>query len=233
MSATRGRGHRQRRRGEQGFTLIETLVSLSILAVIGTVVGTAFSVGLKVVGRGGAGDRFSVVGDQSLLEETLGRDVARASCIEVSGTTTYGLCTNGFTEPPCNSALLCVGWVQFPSPSIGGPPTCQVAVFTLSTSPQTNGQLARTEYSATTTATPISTTFVTSRSEPVTLAFTPAPQTFMVPRVGAAPYPWLRSLSITVTSKTVSTTPAVYTLRPLSSDPSGAAATIVTAGPPC
>jgi prepilin-type N-terminal cleavage/methylation domain-containing protein len=130
------RAYRTKRRSEGGMTLIELLVVCSILSIVGTVIMVAFSVGLVAFGRGGVTDRTTAANDLMVFEQRLGKDVARAVCIEAPTTssTTYGRCANSLSSvsTPCVSSgstksLLCIAWPQLPP--FPGLPVCHTAVY--------------------------------------------------------------------------------------------------------
>ncbi len=70
-----------RRRGQRGLTLIELLVTLSVLAVIGGSLVGALSVGLRLLGPAGAPARLTGSHDLLAFEQQIGADIARADCL--------------------------------------------------------------------------------------------------------------------------------------------------------
>src|SRR3989442_10311735 len=79
---------RRARSDQSGFTLVELLVSVIILALIGVSIAAAFTVGFHVLGN--RGDQVALAGSNDVLalEQQLGRDIARADCLAASGQTT-------------------------------------------------------------------------------------------------------------------------------------------------
>jgi prepilin-type N-terminal cleavage/methylation domain-containing protein len=207
---------------EQGLTLIELSVSLAILAIIAGAIAAAFSVGLRVMAKGGPQDRLAGAHDLASLEQVLGRDGSRAACIKVLGATVYGhaTCSSTFNQVAgCSAAnSLCFAWPQFD----GAVWSCHVASYS-AISATVGGMVARAEFSgASTTSTipeTVDTVIVTSTvgpSDVVTVSDgTPSP-----------PYPWLRSLHISIQATGVSKQQfsQALTLHPVASDPGGGAA---------
>lgn len=210
------------RRSQRGFTLIETLVSLAILTVIGGVIAATYSVGLKALGAGGAEDRLAGAHDQEVFEQLLGKDAARAACIQVSGGTKYGSCSAGLAHATittaCSSAVVCIGWPQVSESS------CHVAVYRV-----TSGVARRQEYrvAANETVTPYANNLITTDTVSLLISVT----TTSAPSGGA----WVGSLTIAITNTGVAKGVPTDTLvlHPLASDPAGPAAAITGSGPPC
>jgi hypothetical protein len=203
-----------------GLTLIELIVSISILAIIGGVVATAFSVGLTILRPGGPQSRLFASDSVMVMEQVLGRDGARASCIQVppSGTR-YGSCSAAhFSLVNCPAADLCFGWPQVSDQS------CHVADYRVG-----NAVIAtRTEYVAGNLVPSSSSTL--TREAAVTIAvgapttITPAGET----------YAWVRALPVAVTATGVVNPPSqALTLHPVATDPAGASSQITLTGSPC
>jgi len=212
------------RRSERGLTLIEAVVSIALLAMVGSIVGAAYSVGLKALGTGGAGDRLAGAHDQMVFEQQLGQDVTRASCVQVPPGPKYGSCSNGFANSSiasrCAGAALCVGWAQVSDSS------CHVAAYTSS-----SNKYRRTEYSVATSGMVTAVGSVGITTDTVDVVISP-------PEITTAPsgYPWVASLTVAVTNTGVTRGQPTDTLKlhPIASDPAGsAAATITPSGPPC
>lgn len=106
---------RSRHRGARGMTIVELLVSISILATIGGALGGAFAAGLHVLAPTGAQARL--VGSHDLLgvEAHLSADIARASCLDNGGsseTIPSGGCTASAFPAKCGPQpyQLCIAW---------------------------------------------------------------------------------------------------------------------------
>jgi prepilin-type N-terminal cleavage/methylation domain-containing protein len=214
---------RRRRVHEHGFTLIELLVSIAILAVIGSVIATVFSVGLRVMHAGGPQDRLFGANDLSALEQALGQDGARAACVQVPGGTKYGSCTSGgFGKAACPSSDLCLGWPQISDS------TCHVADY--STGASTNA--TRIEWVVSGVVRQPSTgTSTYARAVPVSLSVT----SVATGTPTGETYAWVRSLTVQITAIGVSSGPtASLVLHPVATDPAGASANITQSGTnPC
>ncbi len=199
-------------------------MSLALLAIIGGVVGAVFSASLKALGAGGAEDRIAGAHDQMVFEQELGKDVARAACIQVSAGNKYGSCNAGFANSTIGSKctatgiLLCVGWPQVSDSS------CHVAAYTTS-----SNKVRRQEYTVSSggVATPYGSTGVSIDTVNVTISTTTAP--------APSGYTWVGSLAVSVTNTGVTKGQPVdkLVLHPLATDPAGAGAEITSVGPPC
>jgi prepilin-type N-terminal cleavage/methylation domain-containing protein len=207
---------RDRHAREQGLTLIELTVSLAILAIIAGAIAAAFSVGLRVIAKGGPQDRLAGAHDLAALEQVLGRDGSRAACIRIPGVPVYGraTCSSAFTQVAGCSAALCFAWPQFDAAW-----SCHVALY----SPISNtvGHIVtREEFSG---ASPIST--IPETVDNVTVAVGPS-DAVTVSDGNSPAYPWLRSLHMTIRATGVSTEQfsQALTLHPVASDPGGGAA---------
>ena len=223
-----GRGHH---RGQHGFTLVEVIVSIILLAIIGSAIGATVSIGFRVLlAPGSSNDRLAGAHDQMALEQVLANDVGRAACIvaPVTGdSTAYGSCGQGFTSatPPgtCSAALLCIGWVVFAD---GNPESglCQVAAYTSGAA-----FIARSEYAG---GSLVSADRVTT--DPARIAAGPSPS--LATFTASSGESWISSLTLRITSNGV---PAqqnppngVFQLRPLAADPAGSIADISQSGTP-
>lgn len=216
---------------ESGLTLIEVIVSLVILAIVTGAVAGVFFVSFKAVAPSGPQARLFGAHDLTILEQSLGRDAARAACIDVStggGSNPFGSCINGFATiqtwaaahgtPNCAAnppSTLCIGWVQVSDLS------CHVAVYPNGTSDGT-----RTEYSVVGSATPTLVSAVPlAREQHVRI--TPG-NPYYTPPPGEA-YQWIRSLPVTIASVGVTSGPAqVLALQPVATDPNGPSGLIGT-----
>lgn len=221
---------RHRHARERGLTLIEVIVSLAILAVIAGSIAAAFSVGIRVLARGGPQDRLAGAHDLATLEQVLGRDAARAACIQIQGGAVYGRtspssgpCSSatGYSKVAgCSAATFCFAWPQYASPSW----SCHVAVYTT-----VNQMITRTEY-----AVPIGSRATAISSIPET-ADTVTLQVGALSLSTTTTYPWLRTLPVNIKATGVSKNPFNQTLalHPVASDPGGSAAAVTTSGSPC
>jgi prepilin-type N-terminal cleavage/methylation domain-containing protein len=213
---------RDRHAREQGLTLIELTVSLAILAIIAGAIAAAFSVGLRVIAKGGPQDRLAGAHDLASLEQVLGRDGSRAACIKALGAAVYGhaTCASTFNQVGgCSTAnSLCFAWPQFDTSAW----SCHVASYS-QISATVGGMVTRTEFSGTS---PIST--IPETVDTVTVATTVGPSDAVTVSDGtpSPPYSWLRSLHITIRATGVSKQQfsQALTLHPVASDPGGGAA---------
>lgn len=216
MNCTR----RNRLRKQGGFTLIEVLVSITIITLLGGALAVAADMGVKALGRGGAGDRAAGAHDLSAFEQQMSMDVTRSACIELAGTA-YGACTHSIkpsgivSQCSASGVKLCVAWNQFSD----SPADCHVAVYTLVSPGNT---VRRTEYTASGgTLTASSAHNVTTVADGVTLTLTP---TTSSPPSGVT---WLSKLQVEITTNGVANNAAAataaghdaLTIHPLALDP--------------
>ena len=232
----------KRRDGESGFTLIEAIVSMSVLALIASALGAVYTVAIRTIGTGAqsacaasAGcptNRLSAAHDVSVFEQLLGQDGTRAACIWVPslppplGTTKYGSCSTGFTKvTQCASAAVCLGWPQVSTSS------CHVAVYSTAGSGTTLA-VRRTEYSvplSTGVEAPFLATAVTTGT--VAVAF---PSGGFITTLDPDGHLWVRTLTAQVTPTGITNGQAqTIAIHPLSTDPDGGASAITTSGNPC
>jgi prepilin-type N-terminal cleavage/methylation domain-containing protein len=200
------------RTGERGFTLVEMLVCLALLALIGTVMGIVFSVGLRaIVAPGASKDRLAASSDAIAVQQLLSTDVNRASCIAVAPASggslnPYGSCaaeTSPFQGDCSDSAsgsgsdsdsgsgsgsgtaLLCLEW-----PDLTTATQCDVAVYTLGSQ-----QVTRTAWLGAASAGSVSYPVTVAPSAPVVVTPTATPAAPSAPG-----FAWPVELEITVTS---------------------------------
>lgn len=245
----------RRRTRERGFTFIELVISLGILGIVIAAIAAAFGVGVRALAPGGAQARLAGAHDLAFLEQLLGKDGARASCITAGGPTVYGAnvtakfstCSPGTgygqvpgcTAPPY--AALCLGWPQYDPTS--GTGTCHVAVYTKGqpNPPATpaagqNVVVTRTEYSVPypfPSPPPKKSALVVDRFDTVQfqvgvpVAYTPANESY----TGT----WVRSIPVTITATGVSQGQFSQTLalHPVATDPGGASSAITAENSPC
>lgn len=124
------RAGRRRHEGQLGLTLIELLVSMTILAIIGGSIAGAFAIGFVTLSPTGA--QAKLVGNHDLLafEQQIGADVARADCLAFPGVAIPSPCGSGKTGFPskCQSGyLLCVAWYD-PDPTLMNAP-CHTVTY--------------------------------------------------------------------------------------------------------
>lgn len=216
-----------RRRHESGFTLIEVIVSMTILAIIGGAIAAIFSVGLEVLRPGGPQARLLGSHDLMVLEQALGKDGARAACVQTPASNTpYGSCRNGFAKlhaaGDCPSADLCFGWPQIADSS------CHVAVYAIGS----NTTALRTEYAVSSSGSvstpaaslPLAREVAVNIQVGVVAAVTPPGET----------YSWVRAIPVSITTVGVTKGPSeTLVLHPIATDPAGSASAITSAGNPC
>jgi hypothetical protein len=215
-----------RHRGQGGLTLSELLVCVAVLTIIGTVVSITFDIGFKTIGPAGADDRLSGSNTISALEQSLGTDVGRASCVEQPGGAVYGgnppavpncariLPTSGSrcTTAAVPGAFLCLAWPQ-PLDQ-----TCHLAVYSrqnLDTAHPTVYDVYRQEWSLK------SGTLSSVGTSRVTIGGVTTPTVTVTTTTLPEGYTWVTSVGVSVASTAVTTNvPAgSFTLRPLVQDP--------------
>lgn len=106
---------RRRMRAQRGMTLVELLVSLSILALVGLALSAAVEVGLRTLGAGGVPDRLHAAGDALVVERSVGADVTRAGCV-VTPAAALGACPAAMPAFCSAGTPLCLAW---PDPAGG------------------------------------------------------------------------------------------------------------------
>ncbi len=226
-------------RHQRGFTLIEMVVSLAIMTIIAGAVGVAFTVGFKALQPGGVQARLAGADDLEVLEQLLGQDGARASCITVNGivygkTSTTCTTTTGYGQvSACSTAIVCFGWAVLGTAKLNyADSTCQVAVYAANVK-STPNDLERTvwsvAYSKSWSASEIGQTIIDHE-----YSVTVAPGTIGTVTTPSG-YKWVRSLLITITGGTTSHAPAAQlAIHPLASDPDDPSPSAVTPeGTPC
>lgn len=249
-----GRGV-SRRSGERGFTLIELLISMGLLGIVAGAVAAAFGVGVRALAPGGSQARLSGAHDLSFLEQLLGKDGARASCLTANQrvygdnvTLNYSTCHNGTTPygkvQGCTSptwATLCFGWPAYEASTASW--TCHVAVYTTGqpSPPATpaagsNVVVTRKEFSVgpppsfSGASTPLGSVTI-DRFDTVTFQVGSA-VTYAPPNES---YTWVRSVPVTITATGVSQGQfgQQLSLHPVATDPSGGNSALTTQNSPC
>lgn len=218
-----GAGPRRARHGGQhGFTLIEVIIAISVLTILSGALGGIFAVSYEMLRAGGPQTRLFGAHDLMILEQTLGQDGSRASCMRIGGTA-YGSCGNGFSKVTCPATDLCIGW-----PQLSGP-TCHVADYAAGS----NTSATRTEYSVSSGGVVTNLGAVPlAREERVTFAIG-AIATLSVTSTSPA-YTWIRSVSITLTDAGPSSGASQsMVLHPVATDPAGPSANVTGGGSPC
>jgi prepilin-type N-terminal cleavage/methylation domain-containing protein len=137
---------RRRHRRHSGFTLIEIMVSLALLALIGGSITAVTAVGIRTVGPGGAGHRLTGDHDLIALEQMLGKDIGRAECVYEPPTASaiysttgeckstgpaHSYCTSPPSLPAGATVLFCTAWSQYwetPAPA-GTSGSCHIAAY--------------------------------------------------------------------------------------------------------
>ncbi|HYA00998.1 MAG TPA: prepilin-type N-terminal cleavage/methylation domain-containing protein [Candidatus Binatia bacterium] len=110
-----------RRGRERGFTLVETLVSLILLALIGTVIGVVFSAGFSSLLAPAASEtRLVATSDALSLGQLVPEDAHRATCIDVPAASSspgpYGTCSPAFLSECSGPGLIaCFEWYDTPA----------------------------------------------------------------------------------------------------------------------
>lgn len=227
-----------RRDLERGFTLIEAVVSMSVLALIAAALGAVYTVALRTIGSGAQSactasggcpsNRLAAAHDVSVFEQLLGQDGARAACIWVPslGATKYGSCSAGFGKvTQCSSAAVCFGWPQVSTSA------CHVAVYS-TTGTGTALVVKRTEY-AVPVSTGVSAAFFATpvTAGTVAVAF---PSASFKATLDPDGHMWVRTITAQITPTGITNGQAqTIALHPLSTDPDGGASAITTAGNPC
>jgi hypothetical protein len=229
-------------------TLIEVIVSVAILAIIGGVVATAFAVGLKVVAPGGAQSRLANAHDFMVLEQQLGKDAARASCIQVQGDSmvygqsgatcrTTGTTTGYGKVTDCSAAALCFGWPVLGSQADFSDYACNVAVYMTAASIVTRGEYSVRLGATTWSGAPVKPVMnpLTAKGSTVDFQVPPAAGTLDWANGPTGSYKWIRTLPVKLVATGVSQGQfsQTLTLHPVATDPGGAGAVITSQGSPC
>jgi len=115
---------------QRGLTLTEMLVVIAALALIAGSIAGAFSIGLRLLGPGGAESRLTGSHDLLAFEQQIGADVARSVCLAAPGQTSLptatGACGASVRKTPstCPSGyLLCLAYY------VPGSTTCHTITY--------------------------------------------------------------------------------------------------------
>lgn len=197
----RGFGPRRvRHRRQLGMTLMELLVTMSILAtIVGSIAG-AFTIGFHVLNPANAPARLTGNNDLIAFEQVIGADINRAVCLAAPGqqtiptggcqTTTLTACRSGF--------LLCLAWY------IPGSTTCHTVTY----SRMASGTILRSDSAATSSR-------VGTGSLSLAVAWNAVPTT-------TSAYRWTSQVVVTLTQQGARVakpqTTTIY-LAPLATDP--------------
>jgi len=119
------------RRRQAGFTLTEVLISIGLLTLVGASLTGAFGIGYRVLGAGGAQASLRGNNDVMALEQQVGADITRASClasgstlIPTGGCATFNGALSGTPAARCPAQyVFCVGWFK------PGDTTCHEVVY--------------------------------------------------------------------------------------------------------
>jgi hypothetical protein len=154
------------------------LVCLALLAIIGTVMGVVFSVGMRaILAPGASKDRLAAASDAIGVQQLLATDVHRATCIGLPSAASpgpFGSCAAEASpfQGECSGSELCLEW-----PDLTATGQCDVAIYSLGAQ-----QVTRTEWLGETSAGTIGYPVVVTPSTP-----------------SAPPGSWPVALEVTVT----------------------------------
>ena len=200
-----------RRRGERGFTLIEVLVSIAILAIIFGSVAAAVQAGVRALGAGGAGARLTGSHDVIALEQQLGADIARADCIATPSQSTpsagSSCSVSGFPTTCGTNFLLCIAWYA-PS-TVLTTPTCHTITYWQQSA---GAPIMRADQA-------------TGSSQRVTTGGLMLTTTWTTQGVSGGAYTWASKVSVTADQSgtlgapTVNPAKTTFVVVPLSADP--------------
>jgi prepilin-type N-terminal cleavage/methylation domain-containing protein len=209
-------GRRSKRSGQLGFTLIEVVVSVAILATIAGSIGAAFAIGFRTLGNGEA--QAKLVGDNDViaLEQQIGADVNRAVCLadpndgQTSIPSPNG-CLNSINKSggsTCGASyVLCLAWYAPGS-------SCHTVTYVQQVG---SGNIVRIDSAPGSTT---NTTRVGTGGLSISVSWTPASTT-------TASYFWTKQVALKVTQKNpVAVSPVTvknFALTPLAADPMSAA----------
>lgn len=214
-----------------GVTLIELLVSMSILVAIAGSIAGAFTIGFRAIGAGGAGARLGGDNDVIAFEQQIGADVNRAVCLAspaMGGSAAViptGGCQASINRSSGNGGstcaagyVLCLAWsARLPSGSV---------CHTISYVPSGDGAyVLRTDSAGGSNASArISTGMLSFKNRDGTIGAEWTPVATSTSASGtAAGYSWTKEVDLTITQTGSRVRnpvgPTVFALVPFSADP--------------
>lgn len=196
----------------------------------------AITIGLKVIGPGGAQVQLVGSNDVLALEQQVGKDVNRAVCLAAPGQTPIptGGCANSVQKTSgstCGTGyLLCIGWYWYPA---GSPPVCHTITYRQGAG---NAYVLRTDYNDGTQAT--TTSHIGTGEYTASATWTAVP-TSNAASGATATYKWTYQVKLafqqvpTVVRPGSTPVTASFSMAPLSMDPLSPSLASATGWPTC